>query len=63
VEVPLNATAAQLLVKLCADLGTDEPAGVIARALGLLELALSARRGGRRLAIVDASGHMTDVLP
>jgi hypothetical protein len=62
VQVPLNATAAQLLAKLCAELGTDDPTGVLARALGLLDLALHARRGGRRLVVVDGSGNMTDVM-
>jgi hypothetical protein len=59
--VPLNATAAQLCAKLAADLGTEDAGSVIARALGLLEVALHAKKSGRRLVLVDAEGHMTDV--
>jgi len=62
VQVPLGATAAQLLVKLAADLETDDTSGVLARALGLLDLALHARRSGRRLVVLDADGRMTDVM-
>ena len=62
VQVPLGATAAQLLAKLAADLGTDDPSSVLSRALGLLDLALHAKRSGRRLVVVDADGHMTDVM-
>jgi hypothetical protein len=63
VQVPLNATAAQLLAKLAGDLETDDPAGVLSRALGLLDLALHARRSGRRLVLFDpVSAEMTDVL-
>ena len=61
VQVPLGATAAQLLVKLAADLGTDDTSGVLARALGLLDLALHARRNGRRLCLVDERGQLTEV--
>ncbi|HJZ88459.1 MAG TPA: hypothetical protein VKN99_24975 [Polyangia bacterium] len=63
VQVPLNATAAQLLAKLAADLGTDDATGVLSRALGLLDLVLHAKRTGKRLCLLDADGHMTDVMP
>jgi hypothetical protein len=53
VQVPLNATAAQLLAKLAADLGTDDAAGVLSRALGLLDMALHAKRTGKRLVLID----------
>jgi hypothetical protein len=62
VQVPLNATAAQLLAKLAVDLGSEDAAGVIARALGLLDLALFAKRSGKRLVLLDADGRATDVM-
>ena len=62
VQVPLNATAAQLLAKLAADLGTNDPTGVLARALGLLDMVLFAKRQGKRLCLVDDDGRMTEVV-
>lgn len=53
VQVPLGATAAQLLAKLAADLGTDDPSGVLSRALGLLDMVLHAKRTGKRLVLMD----------
>jgi hypothetical protein len=61
VEVKLNATAAQLLARLCVELGTDEPSGVIVRALGLLELAQRTRRTGGRLVFVTPRGDQSEV--
>jgi hypothetical protein len=62
VDVPLHQTAALLLARLCNDLQIGDPAAVIARALGLLDLALKARAEGRRLALYDpASGELSDV--
>jgi hypothetical protein len=61
--VPLNATAAQLLAKLAADLGTEDAAGVLSRALGLLDLVLHGKRSGKRVVLYDdATGRMTDVM-
>ena len=44
VQVTINGTAGLLLVRLMQELGTDDGGGVLSRALGLLDLALSARR-------------------
>jgi len=38
ITVELNDTLAELLAKLCVELGTDEPGDVLSRALGLLEM-------------------------
>ena len=63
VTVQVNGTAAQLLVKLMQDLGTEEPMAVLTRALGMLDQALSAKRQGRRLGLYDpASGRFSDVV-
>ena len=35
VDVRLNHTAAQLLARLCVETGSDDPSGLIVRALGL----------------------------
>jgi hypothetical protein len=53
VRVEMNGTAAQLLVKLMADLGTADPMAVLSRALGLLDQGVAAKRGGRRLGVYD----------
>ena len=34
VSIELNNTAAQLLASLCLELGTEDPSGVLSRALG-----------------------------
>ena len=62
VQIKLNATAAQLLAKLCADLGTDDATGLLSRALGLFDLVQHGKRSGKRLVLVDDQGHMTDVM-
>jgi hypothetical protein len=54
VSIEMNGTAAELLVKLMAELKTTDPMAVLSRALGMLEQGLSARRQGRRLGIYDA---------
>jgi hypothetical protein len=53
VNVELNGQAAQLLVKLMGDLKTDQPMAVLTRALGMLDLAVSAKGQGRRLGVYD----------
>jgi hypothetical protein len=53
VTVEVNGTAAQLLVKLMADLQTADPMAVLTRALGIMDSALSAKRQGRRLGVYD----------
>jgi hypothetical protein len=55
VTVEVNGTAAQLLVKLMADLETADPMAVLTRALGMFDTALSAKRQGRRLGVYDPS--------
>ena len=62
-QVPLNNTAAQLLAKLAADLQTEDVSGVLSRALGLLDLAMAAKRQGRRMVIWDPqSSAIQDVM-
>ena len=53
VTVDINGTAAQLLVKLMADLDTPDHMAVLSRALGMLDAALAAKRQGRRLGVYD----------
>ncbi len=62
VSIELNNTAAQLLAKLCADLDTEDASGVIARALGVLEMCMRAKRGGGRLCFVNERGETSDVV-
>jgi hypothetical protein len=63
VQVEVNGTAAQLLVKLMHDMKTEDPMAVLTRALGMLDQAIAARRTGRRLGVYDpTSGSFTDVV-
>ena len=55
VNVEMNGQAARLLVKLMADLKTDQPMAVLTRALGMLEQGVAARQRGHRLGIYDPS--------
>ena len=61
ITVELNDTLAQLLAKLCVELGTDDPADVLSRALGLMEMVARTKRGGGRLCFVNERGEMADV--
>jgi hypothetical protein len=61
VQVRLNHTAAQLLARLCAETGTDDPSGLVVRALGLLEMAQRTRRQGGRLVFVNEQGEESEV--
>ena len=61
VTVELNHTLAELLAKLCVELGTDDPTGVMSRALGLLEMVQHTKRQGGRLCFVNERGEMADV--
>ncbi|MEP6654095.1 MAG: hypothetical protein ABJA82_12100, partial [Myxococcales bacterium] len=54
VTVEMNGTAAELLVRLMAELGSPDPMAVLSRALGMLDQGLAARRQGRRLGVYDA---------
>lgn len=62
VQVELNNTAAQLLASLCAELGTDDATGVIARALGVLDLCVKAKSKGARLCIINERDEESDVV-
>ena len=61
IEVRINATAAQLLARLCVELGSDDPSSVVMRALGLLEMAQRQKRGGGRLVFVNEKGEQAEV--
>jgi hypothetical protein len=62
VTVELNHTLAELLARLCVELGTDDATGVISRALGLLDMVQHTRRHGGRLCFVNARGELADVV-
>ena len=53
VTVEMNGTAAELLVKLMAEIGTEDPMAVLSRALGMLDQGVAAKRQGRRLGVYD----------
>lgn len=62
VQVQINGTAGLLLVQLMAELQTTDGGGVLVRALGLLDLALRAKKMGKELCLVDpATGQRSDV--
>ena len=63
VQVQLGGTMGLLLLRLMQELGTEDGGGVLSRALGLLDLALRARRDGRELCFIDpATGQKSDVV-
>ncbi|HEX4420998.1 MAG TPA: hypothetical protein VH165_23940 [Kofleriaceae bacterium] len=62
VTVELNHTLAELLARLCVELGTDDPTGVLSRALGLLEMVQHSKRHGGRLCFVNDRGDVADVV-
>ena len=62
VVVELNHTLAELLARLCVELGTEDPSGVMSRALGLLDLVQHTKRHGGRLCFVNARGDLADVV-
>ena len=53
VTVKITGTSAMLLTRLAEALGTDDGGAVLMRALGLLDLAIKAKREGKRLAFYD----------
>jgi hypothetical protein len=61
VNLELNDTAAQLLAKLCVELETDDAVGVLSRALGLMEMCVSAKRRGARVVFINQRGEQADV--
>jgi hypothetical protein len=62
ITVELNRTLAELLARLCVELGTDDYDDVIARALGLFEMAQRTTRHGGRLVFVNERGEAADVV-
>jgi hypothetical protein len=53
VTVEMNGTAAELLVRLMAEMQQPDPMAVLSRALGMLDQGLAAKRQGRRLGVYD----------
>ena len=62
VTVELNHTLAELLARLCVELGTDDATGVMSRALGLLEMVQHTKRHGGRLCFINERGDVADVV-
>jgi hypothetical protein len=62
VTVELNRTLAELLARLCVELQTEDYAGVLSRALGLLDMAQHQKRHGGRLVFVNERGEQADVV-
>ena len=62
VTVELNTRLAELLAKLCVELGTEDATGVISRALGLLEMVQRTKRQGGRLCFINERGDIADVV-
>lgn len=61
VQVTLNATAAALLARLCAENGVEDPQPIVMRALGLFEMAQRTRRQGGRLIFRNERGEDAEV--
>lgn len=62
VTVTISGTSAQLLAHLAESSGGD-PSALLMRALGLLDLALKAKRDGKHLSFVDpVSGRSSEVV-
>jgi hypothetical protein len=62
VSVELNHTLAELLARLCVELETEDAAGVLSRALGLLEMVQRTKRQGGRLCFINERGDIADVV-
>ena len=62
IAVELNRTLAELLARLCVELETEDYDAVIARALGLFEMAQRTKRQGGRLVFVNERGEEADVV-
>jgi hypothetical protein len=62
VTVELNHTLAELLARLCVEAETDDPVGVLSRALGLFDLVQHTKRQGGRLCFVNRRGETSDVV-
>lgn len=62
VTIELNATLAELLARICAAQDTDDYLAVLSKALGLYDLALTARRRGDALCFVNQRGEAAEVV-
>ena len=62
VSIELNNTLAELLARLCVELDTEDPTGVLSRALGLLEMVQRTKRQGGRLCFINERGEIADVV-
>jgi len=62
VAIELNPTLAELLVRLCVELETDDYLAVMSRALGLFDLAQKTKRTGGRLCFVNDRGEAAEVV-
>ena len=62
VQIELNNTLDELLAKLCVEIGTEDPVGVLSRALGLLEMVQRTKRQGGRLCFINERGELADVV-
>jgi pimeloyl-CoA synthetase len=62
VTIELNHTLAELLARLCVELGTDDATGVVSRSLGLLEMVQHTKRHGGRLCFINERGDVADVV-
>ena len=60
-ELKLNDKAAELLARLCVELASDDPSGLVVRALGLLEMAQRTKRQGGRLFFRNDRGDEAEV--
>ncbi len=62
VSLTISGTSAFLISRLAEALGTDDGGAVLMRALGLLDLALKAKRDGKRIAFYDPrTGEISEV--
>ena len=62
VAVELNNTAAQLLARLCVELETEDAAGVLSRALGVLDMCMRTKRQGGPLCFINERDETSDVV-
>ncbi len=63
VTLTISGTSAALLARMAGDGSHGDPGALVMRALGLLDLAMKAKRDGKKLAFYDpASGDFSDVV-
>ncbi len=62
IPIEINRTLAELLARLCVELGTEDHVGVLSRALGLLEMVQRTKRQGGRLCFINERGETADVI-